>query len=57
VYVSFNSSETIYVDENQQVTNVCLELRNVSQPTEDEIWVNVATVEGSAMGECMGWGL
>lgn len=50
VYLSFNDSQ-IYVDESEGVVNVCLELRNVSEPTQAQIWADIVSNNGSAIGE------
>ena len=50
VSIGFEESE-IDVSESETAVPFCLELSNVLEPTQAEIWADVSTAEGSAMGE------
>lgn len=40
----------MYVDENQGFVTVCLSLSNVVQSTMTQIWADIISVDGTAMG-------
>jgi hypothetical protein len=41
--------EEIYVDEDESA-EICLQLRDVNIPTQTQIWANVVSEDGSAIG-------
>ena len=49
VYVSFVAEQTS-VQEDQGILNVCLELRNVTEATQSEIWADVSSDDVNTNG-------
>ena len=47
--ISF-TAESMTVPESQGTLSICLELDQVIEPTEDQIWANVSSQESSATG-------
>lgn len=43
--------EVTTVDEDQGIVSICLMLSNVVEPTGSAVWVNITTVEDSAIGK------
>ncbi len=50
MYVSF-TQDMHEVGEGDGFVAVCLELGNLTAPTERALWVNISTVDGSAIGK------
>ena len=51
VYLSFEG-ESISMDENSGMVNVCLFLSEVIELTQSDIWANVVSVQDTAMSTC-----
>lgn len=53
--LSFPEENFVYVDENQGFVTVCLTLTNVVQSTMTQIWADIISVDGTAMGNLFYW--
>jgi hypothetical protein len=45
----------IYVEEDQGVAAICLQLDGVNEPTQAQIWADIVSRAGTALGESISY--